>query len=138
MLANQYELFKMFTRMTTITNSLGELGRTYTNAKIMSKTLKSLLKTWEAKMTTTREVKYLIKPPLKDLIGFLMSNEITMEKQEQEKKPKKYFAFKIVHHIENDNDDDDDDDTEEDITLITKQLRSTFFLSSFRCLTIPY
>ena len=29
MLANQYELFKMFTRMTTITNSLGELGRTY-------------------------------------------------------------------------------------------------------------
>jgi hypothetical protein len=45
MLVNQYKLFKTFTRMTTITNSLGEFGRTYTNAKIMSKTLKYLLKT---------------------------------------------------------------------------------------------
>ena len=44
MLVHQYELFKMFhgesiicmfTGMTTITNSLDALGRTYTNVEIM-------------------------------------------------------------------------------------------------------
>jgi len=53
MLVHQYELFKMlpnesitsrFTIMTTITNSLDALGRTYTNVDIMSKVLKSLPK----------------------------------------------------------------------------------------------
>jgi hypothetical protein len=37
----------MFTRMTTITNSLDALGRTYTNIDIISKILSSLPKTWE-------------------------------------------------------------------------------------------
>ena len=53
MLIHQYELFKMlpnesitsmFTRMTTITNSLDVIGRTYTNANIISKILRSLPK----------------------------------------------------------------------------------------------
>jgi hypothetical protein len=44
MLIHQYELFKMlpnesiismFTRMTTITNSLDVIGRTYTNAMLI-------------------------------------------------------------------------------------------------------
>jgi hypothetical protein len=42
----------MFTRMTTITNSLDAFGKTYTNADIMSKILRSLPKTWKAKVTT--------------------------------------------------------------------------------------
>jgi hypothetical protein len=54
MLVNQYELFKMlsnesitsmFTRMTTITDNLDDLGRIYTNVDIMSKIPKSLPKT---------------------------------------------------------------------------------------------
>jgi hypothetical protein len=61
MLVHQYELFKilsnesitsMFTRMTSITNSLDALGRTYTNVDIMSKILRFLPKYWEAKVTT--------------------------------------------------------------------------------------
>uniref|UniRef100_A0A6N2KQ80 DUF4219 domain-containing protein n=1 Tax=Salix viminalis TaxID=40686 RepID=A0A6N2KQ80_SALVM len=66
MLVHQYELFKMlqnesitsmFTRMTSITNSLHALGRTYTNADIVSKVLRSLPKAWEAKVTAIREAK---------------------------------------------------------------------------------
>ena len=68
MLVHQYELFKMlqnesitsmFTRMTSITNSLHALGRTYTNADIVSKILRSLPKAWEAKVTAIREAKDL-------------------------------------------------------------------------------
>ena len=60
-LVHQYKLFKMlpnksitsmFTRMTTITNSLDALGRTYSNIDITSKILRFLPKTQEAKVTT--------------------------------------------------------------------------------------
>jgi hypothetical protein len=63
MLVYQYELFKillnesitsMFTTI-TITNNLDALGRTYTNADIVSEILRSLPKTWKTKVTTIRE-----------------------------------------------------------------------------------
>jgi len=48
-----------------------------------------------------------------------MTHEITMEKQELEKRPNKNLAFKTVHRIDSDN--GDDDEVVEDITLITRQ-----------------
>jgi hypothetical protein len=66
MLIHQYELFKMlpnksitsmFTRMTTITNSLDTLGRIYTNVDIVSKILRSLPKTWETKVMASEKLK---------------------------------------------------------------------------------
>jgi hypothetical protein len=126
MLVHQYELFKilsnesitsMFTRMTSITNSLDALGRTYTNVDIMSKILRFLPKSWEAKVITIHEAKDLTKLSLEELIGSLMTHEIIMEKQELEEKPKKNLAFKIIHHI-------DDDDVKEDIALITRQFQN--------------
>jgi len=63
------------------------------------------------------KVKDLTKFPLEDLIGSLITYEITMEKQELEEKQKKNLAFKIVHHV----DDDDDDEVEEHIALIIRQ-----------------
>jgi hypothetical protein len=92
MLVHEYELFKMFpsesitsmfTRMTTITNSLDALGRTYTKAKIISKILRSLLKTYEEKVMVVQEAKDLTKFLLEELIGSLMTHEIAIEKQEQ-------------------------------------------------------
>jgi len=125
MLTHQYELFKilsnesitsMFTRMTYITNSLDALGRTYTNVDIVSKILRFLPKSWEAKVMTIHEAKDLTKISLEELIGSLMTHEITMEKQELEEKPKKNLAFKIIHHI--------DDDVKDDIALITRQFQN--------------
>jgi hypothetical protein len=88
MLVHQYELFKMlsnesitnmFTRMTTITNNLDALGRTYINVDIISKFLRSLSKTWETKVMTIWKAKDPTKIPLEKLIGSLMTNEITMD-----------------------------------------------------------
>ena len=53
------------------------------------------------------EVKDLIKLPLEELIGSLMTHEITIEKQGLEKKPNKNLAFKIVCHVDDDDDDDE-------------------------------
>jgi hypothetical protein len=63
---------------------------------------------------------------LDELIGSLMTYEITMKRQEQGEKPKKKLAFKVVHHVKEHNDDDvddDDDEIEEDFALITKQFQ---------------
>jgi len=101
---HQYELFKMFpnesttstfTKMTTITNTLDALGRTCTSADIISKIFMSLPKTWETKVTAIREAKYLTKLSLEELIGYLMTHEITMEKHEQKEKPKKIWHSKL-------------------------------------------
>ena len=51
MLSNE-SITNMFTRMTTITNNLDALGRTYINVDIISKILRSLSKTWETKVMT--------------------------------------------------------------------------------------
>jgi ABC-type uncharacterized transport system permease subunit len=53
----------------------------------MSKILRSLLKTWEAKVMKIREAKNLTKLSLEKLIGLLMTHEIIMEKQELEEMP---------------------------------------------------
>ena len=97
------------------------LNRTYINTDIVSKTLMSLLKSQEAKVMTIKEVKDLTKLPLKELIDSLMTHEITMEKQELDKKPNKNLTFKTMHHVDSDDDDDDDDEVEENIALITSQ-----------------
>jgi len=93
------------------------LNRTYFNIDIVSKTFMSSLKSQEAKVTTIREVKDLTEHPLKELIDSLMTHEITMEKQELNKKPNKNLTFKTMHHV----DSDDDNEVEEDIALITNQ-----------------
>jgi len=89
MFVHQYELFKMlsnefttsmFTRMTTVTNSLDALGRTYSNTDIVRKILRSLLKYWKAKVTTIWEVKDLTKLPLEELISSLMTQKNHHEK----------------------------------------------------------
>jgi len=94
------------------------LNRTYINTDIVSKTFMSSLKSQEAKVTTIREVMDLTEHPLKELIDSLMTHEITMEKQELDKKPNKNLTFKTMHHVDS---DDDDDEVEEDIALITNQ-----------------
>jgi len=89
-LVHQYELFKMipsdfitsiFTRKTTITNCLDAIERIYTNAEIVRKNFRSLLKTRKAKVMVIQETKNLTKLSLEELISSLMTHEITMKKQ---------------------------------------------------------
>ena len=58
---------------------------TYTNFDLVRKLLRSLPKNWKAKVTTNQEPKYLSKLPLEELIGSLMTHEITKQDHDQGK-----------------------------------------------------
>ncbi|GAV63051.1 LOW QUALITY PROTEIN: UBN2 domain-containing protein, partial [Cephalotus follicularis] len=101
MLVHEYELFlmhdnesiiDMFTRFTTIINSLKNLGKSYPNQELDLSTL-----------------------PLEQLLGSLMTHETTMKSHEHaETKKKKSIALKALRK-ESESDEDDD------IVLISKQ-----------------
>ena len=88
MLVHSYELFKMdenetiieiFTRFTGIINELNALGRIYANFNLVRKLLRCLSRIWEAKVTAVQEAKDLSKLSLEELIGLLMTHDITMQ-----------------------------------------------------------
>ena len=95
MFVHQYELFKMqpdetikemFTRFTDITNNLKSLGKTYTNEEMVRKILRCLPKSkWGPKVTAIEEAQNLKTLALDDLLGKLLTHEIHLKEDEEEK-----------------------------------------------------
>ncbi|GAV71628.1 UBN2 domain-containing protein, partial [Cephalotus follicularis] len=104
MLVHEYELFlmhdnesisDMFTRFTTIINSLKNLGKYYPNQELVRKILRCLPKSWTPKVTTIEEAKDLSTLTLEQLLGSLMTHETTMKSHEDvETMKKKSIALK--------------------------------------------
>ncbi|GAV58746.1 UBN2 domain-containing protein [Cephalotus follicularis] len=102
MLVHEYEFFlmhdnesisDMFTRFTTIINSLKNLGKSYSNQE--RKILRCLPKSWTPKVTAIEEAKDLSTFSLEQLLGSLMTHETTMKNHENvEVKKKKSIALK--------------------------------------------
>ena len=132
MFVHNYELFKMdanetitdmFTRFTNIINALKGLGKVYTTSENVRKILRSLPKTWEAKVTAIQEAKDLTKLPLEELIGSLMTHEIIMKEHlEDESKKKKSIALKTIS-LEVDPEDEDGLD-EDDIAYFSRKYKN--------------
>ena len=106
LLVHNYELFKMdpnesisamFTRFTDIINGLKCLGRNYTNADLVQKVLRSLPDKWDPKVTAIQEAKDLNNLPLDELMGSLITHELTLQhRTEDELKKKKSIALKAA------------------------------------------
>ncbi|GAV62608.1 UBN2 domain-containing protein [Cephalotus follicularis] len=112
----------MFTRFTTIINSLKNLGKSYPNQKLVRKILRCLPKCWTPKVTTIEEAKDLSTLPLEQLLGSLMTHETTMKNHEHvETKKKKPIALKASK-------DDSESHGDGDMALITSKLKK--FLKS--------
>ncbi|GAV59063.1 UBN2 domain-containing protein, partial [Cephalotus follicularis] len=97
MLVREYEMFSMkenenipgmFVRFTNIINSLQSLNKCYTNSEM----------SWMPKVTAIEEANDLNTLPLDELLGSLMTHEMTIKNheddEEQDKKKKKVVAFK--------------------------------------------
>ncbi|GAV68047.1 zf-CCHC domain-containing protein/UBN2 domain-containing protein [Cephalotus follicularis] len=131
MLVHEYELFimhndecisDMFTRFTTIVNSLKNLGKSYSNQELVRKILRCLPRSWTPKVMAIEEAKDLSTLPLEQLLGSLMTHETTMKNHENvEVKKKKTTALRVSRE-ESKNDDDGD------LALITSQFKK--FLKS--------
>ena len=72
----------MITRFTNMVNGLEALGKTYKELEKVMKILRSLPSKWDAKVTTIQEAKDLTKLPLEELIGTLITYEITLAKKQ--------------------------------------------------------
>ena len=132
MLVHQYKLFKIdptesiiskFTRFTDIINKLKRLEKVYTNSELVRKILRSLSRTWEAKVTAIEEVKDLNKRLLEEVIGQLMTHELAMGQYiEEESRKKKIIILKstAAEEVEGQSTKDDDD---EDMALMIKKFK---------------
>ncbi|KAL5569375.1 hypothetical protein UlMin_025950 [Ulmus minor] len=92
----------------------------YTMSEMVRKLLRSLPKQWEAKVTAIQEAKDLSKLPLDELIGSLMTHEITMNQNLEDgvkTEKEKNLAFSSSTSY---------DDGEKDIALLAKRFK--FFL----------
>ena len=73
----------MYTIFTDIVNTLGALGKTFSNSKKVKKIIRPLPKEWRPKRITIEEAKYLNTLSIDDLITMKVSrsksyNEMTM------------------------------------------------------------
>ncbi|GAV62604.1 zf-CCHC domain-containing protein/UBN2 domain-containing protein [Cephalotus follicularis] len=131
MLVHEYELFvmhndesisDMFTRFTTIINSLKNLGKSYSNQELVRKILRFLPKSWTPKVTAIEEAKDLSTLPLEQLLGSLMTHETTMKNHEHvEVKKNKSITLKASK-------EESESDEDGDVALITSQFKK--FLES--------
>ncbi|GAV73884.1 zf-CCHC domain-containing protein/UBN2 domain-containing protein, partial [Cephalotus follicularis] len=95
-----------------IINSLQSLNKCYTNSEMVRKILRCLPKSWMPKVTAIEEAKDLNTLPLEELLGSLMTHEMTIKNheddEEQEKKKKKVIAFKSSTTDSSEEDSDDE------------------------------
>ncbi|XP_058222936.1 uncharacterized protein LOC131332656 [Rhododendron vialii] len=136
MLVHKYELFKMqpdesisdmFTRFTDIINGLKSLGKSYSNVDLVRKILRSLPKQWEPKVTAIIEAKQdLTNYSLDELLGSLMTHEITMNLEDNGSRKKKDLAFKIsTSSTSSESEDDSESSDDEDLAVITRKLKKS-------------
>ncbi|GAV69294.1 UBN2 domain-containing protein [Cephalotus follicularis] len=120
------DIKSMFTRFTNIINALQALDKVYSNSEMVRKILTCLPRAWMPKVTVIEEAKDLNTLPLEDLLGSLMTHELSMLKkdddEEKEKMKKKVVALKSFTIEES------EDDNDEELALITRKFKR--FLAS--------
>ncbi|KAH9657663.1 CCHC-type domain-containing protein [Citrus sinensis] len=100
----QYELFQMeqnenvysmYNRFTDIVNTLGALGKTFSNSEKVKKIIRPLPKEWGPKRTAIEEAKDLSVLLIDDLIGSLISYEEDLAAEKGHEEKKKNIALRL-------------------------------------------
>ena len=143
LLLHSFELFRMkpretigdmFTRFTDVVNGLKGLGKSFSDFELVNKILRSLPKSWDPKVTAIQEAKDLRNFPLEELIGSLMTYEMTCKAHEEQEdilpKNRKDMALKTseCHLRENSSDEDCDDD----LALLTRKFKKFIKRNKFK------
>lgn len=112
----------MFTRFTDIINALKSLGKSDSNSELVRKILRSLPRSGEAKVTAIQEAKDLTRLPLEELLGSLMTHELTMKNGEEEDDTRRTGALKASTKDESDDEEEESEDDEE-FAMITRKFK---------------
>ena len=125
-LLHDFELFHMkpsetvvdmYTRFTDVVNGLKSLGKSFSDFELVNKVLRSLSKTWDSKVTAIQESKNLNQFPLEELIGSLITYEMTCNAREElenhlPKNRKDLELWTNECHLSDDSSDEDNDELE--------------------------
>jgi hypothetical protein len=112
MLVSQFEGIKMleeesfnefYTKISDLRNSMTNLGKKISNAKIIKKILKSLPERFSIKVTTIKESKDLDNMRIEELVGSLQTYEFSLPSF----KKTKSIALKAAKEKSNNSSDDD-------------------------------
>ncbi|KAH9770106.1 hypothetical protein KPL71_012261 [Citrus sinensis] len=112
----------MYTRFTDIVNTLGALGKVFSNSEKVKKIIRSLAKEWRPKRTAIEEAKDLNALPLDDLIGSLISCEEDLAAEKGHEEKKKSIALKASKY-ESDGESEPDD---EELAMLARRFRKFF------------
>ena len=115
---------KIFTHFMDIINGLKSLDKSYSNSDLVRKIFRSLPRTWEAKVTVIQEAKDLNILPLEELLGSLMTHELSMKQhQEEDVKKKRTIVLKSTAQIEEKSDETENKKQDKEIALITRKFK---------------
>ncbi|KAH9769126.1 hypothetical protein KPL71_011880 [Citrus sinensis] len=121
-------VYSMYTIFTDIVNTLGALGKTFSNSEKVKKIIRSLPKEWRPKRTAIEEAKDLNILHIDDLIGSLISYEEDMTTERGNEEKKKSIALKSSKH-ESDKESELD---EEEMDMLARRFRKLFKKSGER------
>ncbi|GAV79545.1 UBN2 domain-containing protein, partial [Cephalotus follicularis] len=76
------DIKSMFSRFTNIINALQALDKIYSNSEMVRKILRCLPRSWMPKVTAIEEAKNPNVLALEDLLGSLMTHELSMQKKD--------------------------------------------------------
>ncbi|GAV84162.1 UBN2 domain-containing protein [Cephalotus follicularis] len=113
------DIKSMFTRFTNIINALQSLDKTFSNSELVRKILRCLPRSWMPKVTAIEEAKNLSILPLEDLLGSLMTYELTMQKGVKDEKKESTKKKKAMVATWDDSDESSsDEDTREQVAQL--------------------
>ncbi|CAN1270689.1 Retrovirus-related Pol polyprotein from transposon TNT 1-94 [Linum perenne] len=114
----------MYSRFNGIVSKLTVLGRTYGNAELVRKILRSLPNEWMSKKTAIEEAKDLNTLKLEDLVGSLINHELVLKvnREEEDPKRKKSIAFRASRKKKY-SDSDTDEDLIEEMALMSSKFK---------------
>ncbi|KAH9697041.1 hypothetical protein KPL71_023435 [Citrus sinensis] len=115
-------MYSMYTRFTDIVNTLGALGKTFSNSEKVKKIIRSLPKEWRPKMTAIEEAKDLNILPIDDLVGSLISYEEDLATEKGNEEKKKSIVLKASKYES----DEESELDEEEMDMLARKFRKFF------------
>ena len=143
LLVHSYELFQMkpsetigdiYTRFMDVINGLKGLDKDFLDFELVNKILRSLLKNWDPKVTSIQEAKNLNNFSLEELIGSLITYEITCKAHEEleDTLPKNMKDMSLITQEDHLKENSNDEDLDEDLTLLTRKFKKFIRRNKFK------
>ncbi|GAV76622.1 UBN2 domain-containing protein, partial [Cephalotus follicularis] len=98
------------------------------NSEMVRKILRCLPRSWMPKVTAIEEAKNLNVLALEDLLGSLMTHELSMQKKDDDEKKEKKKKIVALKSSQTEDSEDDDNDDDEELAFITRRFKK--FLAS--------